>query len=334
MSSEQSSDPGPYVRGCAFQGVSGLPYPRALPADVGRLPADTWATACVPVGVRLEIIGEAEAVELRYETATGDAGVRGKAAGTAFEAWRGEQCLGSQPAQVGRGVVRLPMGRGPELQPTVVYLPEGMRPEILELAGIGGPIRPAPGAPRWLCYGDSIVEGWSSSGPAHAWPAVVGRRLGLDTVNLGYAGAARGEAVSAEEMADLPAEVITVAYGTNCWTRIPHSLPQISANLAAFLDLVRSGHPHTPIVVVSPVLRPDAESTPNRLGATLAGIRSTMEKLVAERMAHDRHLFVVQGAGVLSPPDLVDGIHPGDRGHLALAQAVAPALQEALALPG
>ena len=48
------------------------------------------------------------------------------------------------------------------------------------------------------------------------------RRHGLDVTNILLA-ARPGEIPSAEEIAALPADVITLAHGTNCWTRIPFS---------------------------------------------------------------------------------------------------------------
>src|SRR5438067_11742760 len=134
-----------------------------------------------------------------------------------------------------------------------------MQPEILDVEAEGGSIEPAPPQPRWVVYGDSVVEGWIASGPAMAWPAIAGREHGLDVVNMGYAGSARGEIVSAEHIAELEADVISISHGTNCWTRTPHSVDQMTANTRAFLDVVRRGHPETPIVVASPIVRPDAE---------------------------------------------------------------------------
>jgi lysophospholipase L1-like esterase len=204
----------------------------------------------------------------------------------------------------------------------VVTLPEGMHPSILGIRGVGGTVRPAPAQPRWLCYGDSIAEGWVASNPGRAWPAIAGRRYGLDVVNLGYAGAARGEMVSAEEIAGIPADVISLSYGTNCWTRIQHSAEQVGAGLDAFIDLVRSGHPNTPIVVASPVIRPDAEDQPNRLGATLSDLRSVIEARIERRGAVDPRLHLVRGGPLLVADQLADGVHPGDEGHRVLAQAI------------
>ena len=329
------SDPRPFIRGCAFAGVPGVPYPRALPADADRLPADTWNDAMRPVGVRLELTGDAEAVDVAYEMAEGGAAARGPGTGTEFEAWCGQQLLASRPISP-EGTVRLPVQADSAHagQRVVIYLPEAVGPTILDVTGAGGDVEPAAAQRRWLCYGDSITGGWVVSGPGRAWPAVAGRRGGLETFNLGYAGSARGEIVTAEELSALEADVITLAHGTNCWSRIPHSARQMEANLAAFLDLVRSGHPETPIVVASPVVRPDAEQTPNRLGATLQDLRRAMEDTVEERLAGDRRLSLLRGGPLLSETHLVDGIHPGDRGHEVLAQAMGDAVLAALRSPG
>jgi lysophospholipase L1-like esterase len=182
-----------------------------------------------------------------------------------------------------------------------------------------------------VCYGDSIAEGWCASEPAGAWPHVLARERGLDVVNLGYAGAARGEIASAEEIAGLPADLVTIAHGTNCWTRTPHSGGMFAEGLRAFLAIVREGHPRTPIVALSPILRADAESTPNRLGATLADLRTAFEAVVCERQAAgDAVLHLIRGLPLVPRGRLPDGIHPDDEGHAELARALGPVLSKAL----
>ncbi|MCU1460535.1 MAG: lipolytic protein family [Acidimicrobiales bacterium] len=313
----------PYVRGAAWPSGAGVSYPRADPADMSRLPIDTWATASLPVGIRLELVGDAGAIRVTYRTETDDLGYRGPGAGTTFAVWRGDAPVDEQKASLGKGAVELSLGPGDGR--VVVYLPEGMKPTVLGIEAVGGSIEPAPRQPRWLCYGDSLAEGWIASGPSGAWPAIAGRRHGLDHVNLGYAGSARGELVSAEQIASLDAPaVVSVSHGTNCWTRIPHSVDQMTANTRAFLDVLRQGHPDTPIVVCSPVVRPDAEATPNRLGATLAGLRGAIETV-----AREFGVTLVSGDGLLTADQLPDRIHPGDEGHEVMADAFGGAVARA-----
>jgi lysophospholipase L1-like esterase len=275
-------DPAPFIRGAAFPSTRTVPYPRAKPDD--RLPRDTWGMACIPSGVRVELIGSGVTVEL-----DGD--------GELTWVDGDDRSIGYLPLTAGVRVV-----------------------------AIEGDVEPAPPQPRWLAYGDSITEGWITSTPAQAWPAVAGRWRGLDAINMGYAGAARGEIVSAEHIAELAADVITVAHGTNCWSRTPHTAAMVAEGMRAFLDVVRQGHPETPMIVVSPIVRPDAEATPNRLGATLVDLRNAIEDVAAER--HD--VSLVPGLPLVTPEQLPDGIHPADEGHAAIAAAVALALEKAM----
>ncbi len=359
----------PFLAGAAFPAGGGASYPRADPRGRDRLPADTWGTATIPVGVRLEFVGDAPEVEIGYVTLTGDLGYRGTGAGTAFSLWRGGVPVSEEPAAVGEGSLRLATGLGSPFRvsgvspsavpdgrftpaaafsPTdrcIVYLPEGMKPTVLSITAIGGDIEPAPARPRWIAYGDSIAEGWTASSPANAWPAVAGRRFDFDVVNMGYAGAARGEIVSAEQIASLggpvaPASspapgvaVISITHGTNCWTRVPHSEGMVFEGTRAFLSILREGHPGVPIVVASPVIRPDAESTRNRLGASLADLRRAIEAAASEEIsAGDRLISLLPGASMIGPEHLADGIHPNDAGHQIIAEtigAVAVALTRA-----
>ncbi len=325
--------PEPFLRGAPWPGTRRVPYPRVNPVDRSRVPGDTWMVAALPVGVRLEVVGDAEAVEIDYRTTTDQLGYRGDGAGVTFASWDGVDRLGTEPAVLGEATVTLPLAPGGGV--TTIHLPEGMQPWVLEVRGIAGSIEPAPQRPRWVVYGDSVAEGWIASEPALAWPAIAGRQHGLDHVNLGYAGAARGELACAEQIGKLPADVITVAHGTNCWTRTPHSVDQVRADTDAFLTVLRQEHPTTPIVVVSPVIRPDAEATANRLGATLGDLRAAIEGIAEVRMAAgDDQLHLVRGLEILPAGRLGDGIHPDDDGHRAIAEAVGRAVIAALGAGG
>jgi lysophospholipase L1-like esterase len=315
----------PYVRGVAWPAGAGVSYPRADPADARRLPADTWSAAQLPAGVRLEIAGDARQVRVEYVTTTADLGRRGPAAGTTFEVWRDGRRVDEAAADLGVGTVRLHLGHGPGR--AVVYLPEAMKPLVTKVVAEQGLIEPAPPQPRWIAYGDSIAEGWIASSPAASWVAAAGRRHGFDVVNMGYAGAARGEIVSAEQIASREADVISLTHGTNCWSMIPYSTDMMRSSTEAFLRVVRAGHPGVPLVVASPLVRPDAEDRPNRLGATQADLRRAMEEAV--RAVGDDRTTLVPGRDVLSPELLGDGVHPDDAGHRVLAQVFGDAVRTA-----
>jgi len=323
--------PEPFLRGCVFPAVTDAPYPRADPAGAEYLPADVWDAAQLPVGVRLEMLGNARTIRIWYRTRRASLGYRGESAGCSFVAYRGGQRVAVADAVMGEGMAEMVLSGRPEL-PVTVYIPEGMQPLITGVAGVEDTMDPAPLQPRWLAYGDAVTQGWLASAPAMAWPAVAGRKLGLDVCNLGYAGTARGETTSALLLADTPAEVVSIAFGLNNWSRVPHTTGLMAEEVRCFLSVVRKGHPDVPIVVVSPTARPDAEDVPNRVGATLAQLRRAMEETVLDCMADgDTSLFLVEGLSVVDPEHLEDGMYPGDEGHRRLAAAVSKILVPHLA---
>ncbi|WP_415948518.1 GDSL-type esterase/lipase family protein [Streptomyces sp. KLOTTS4A1] len=336
------SEVGELLRGVSWLTGDGVPV-RADPSDRDRLPGDTWERATVPAGVRLEFVAEeVRDLEVTYTASPPLPADAYRSVEPVFTLLRGEEVVAEAPARAGRDrVVRLPATggagrRGPEAAGThgtatldgayTLHLPEVLRPVVREVRPVGGTLRPAAARPRWLVYGDSISEGWTTSRPHLAWPSRVGRTLGLDAVNLGYAGSARGELASAQQLARIPSDLITLAFGTNCWSRTPSSSALVHETTLAFLGLVRVARPEVPLLVLSPVLRPDAETTPNALGASLAELRAAQERAVTDTA--DRHTYLLSGAELIASEHLADGVHPGDEGHAAIALEVARALKD------
>ncbi|MEV4950193.1 GDSL-type esterase/lipase family protein [Streptomyces sp. NPDC053755] len=313
--------PEPFLRGTAW--LDRGRAVRADPADLDRLPWDTAERATLPIGVRVEFTATpgTREVELRYRTATPGSLPH------CFALWQDGRCVRevlTDPA--GEATARLPL---PAAGGTfVVHPPESRGPVVLGLRATSGTLAPAPRRPRWLVHGDSITEGWWSTRPALSWAATAGRILALDTVNLGYAGGARGELPLAEQLARLPGELVTLAFGTNCWSGSPCSADWLYETVRAYVGLIRRGHPDAPLLILSPVLRPEAETTRNALGATLEDLRTAMEHAARDLAAEgDGRLLVLSGRPLLGPGDLADGLHPNDRGHARMAAAVTEALR-------
>ncbi|WP_306328580.1 GDSL-type esterase/lipase family protein [Streptomyces venezuelae] len=323
-------DPAPFLRGTAW--LDGNRPVRADPDDLGRLPWDIAERAALPIGVRVEFTASpgTRAVQLRYRADVPEPGDPLAGLRHNFALWSGTRLIGETcAAPAAEATVTLPLP--PAGGVFTVHLPEGQAPVPLAVRALGGTLSPAPARPRWLVHGDSITEGWWSTRPAHSWPATAGRLLGLDPVNLGYAGGARGELPLAEHLSRLPGELITLAFGTNCWSTVPSTADWLYATVRAFVGLVRRGHPKTPLLVVSPVLRPEAEHTRNALGATLTELRRAMERAARDLASEgDGHLLVLPGRPLLGPEHLADGLHPNDAGHARIATAVAEALSGVL----
>ncbi|MGW2824291.1 SGNH/GDSL hydrolase family protein [Streptomyces sp. NPDC001443] len=298
----------------------------------GKLTVDTVRAARVPAGVHLAFTGAASMVELTV--AVGER--------TSVPAPTLPDCLVLAvaartplriPLPVGGGTVRLEL---PEREPSHVvrvYLPEAVEVVVTGFAA-DRPLEPVPRGPLWVVYGDSITQGWSVSTPGLAWPSRVADALGLDLVNLGFAGAARGELATADVLAASGADAVTLAWGTNAYSSLPTSPAQIAETMRIYLTAVRQGLPKAPITVVSPIVRPEAEDVPNRFGASLVDLRDALESAVRRyaEVSGDDRVTLVPGRHLVPADHLVDGIHPGDEGHRDLAQGLMPHVATGLGL--
>ena len=169
-----------------------VPYPRANPSDTARLPADIWHAATVPVGVRLELVGDAEAIDIAYRTTSGNLGYRGDGAGITFSVWRGGRKVCEEEAVLGDGLVRLALGASAPDKPAIIYLPEGMQPLVQSLTAVKGGI-----ARRRTCPGGSPTAMRSPRGGSPPARLRVGRpsrpaRPGSTWSTWAYAGAGTG----------------------------------------------------------------------------------------------------------------------------------------------
>ena len=116
--------------------------------------------------------------------------------------------------------------------------------------------------PRWVHYGSSISHGANADGPTGTWPVVAAQRAGLDLVNLGFSGNAVLDPFTAQAIRDQAADLITLKLGINVVNHDCMRLRAFRPAVEGFLDLVRDGHPATPLVVISPILCPMVEDCP------------------------------------------------------------------------
>ncbi|NKX55883.1 SGNH/GDSL hydrolase family protein [Arthrobacter mobilis] len=324
-------DPTPFTRGLAFAAKEHVGS-RVPPECTERFACDTASAAQVPAGVRLEFSGNAGAVDIDATTGTMHP-LAAPVPEQYFSVWLSGRLHTRIPAAPGaRQKLHIDLPPHGRNKPVTIHLPEGYRPVLHSIEPIGGTIFPLPPRQRWVAYGDSITQGWTTSDPGRAWTAVAAREANLDVINLGFAGAARGELPAASFVSTVPTDVISLAWGTNCWSQIPMDRSYITELMRFFLTVIRSGHPETPIVVLSPLVRPQAESIPNSAGATLEDLRQGIEAAVATfaTTENDGRIHLVPGRELISSSHLVDGIHPGDQGHALIGQAMAAALTSAI----
>jgi hypothetical protein len=175
-------------------------------------------------------------------------------------------------------------------------------------------------------YGTSIVNGGCASRPGMTYPAIIGRALDCETVNLGFSGSARMEPV----IADLLAELDPAAYVIDALPNMYHE-PVIERTLNLVRTL-RKAHPATPIVLVDAVIT----QTSRGLGHDItqeqpinAEYRAAYEELLADGVPG---LTYLKGAALLGDDGegTVDGIHPTDLGFSRMAKTIGATLARLL----
>jgi len=183
-----------------------------------------------------------------------------------------------------------------------------------------------PGRKPVVFYGTSILQGGCAARPGMAYPAILGRRLDREAINLGFSGNAWGE----PEMARLLAELDPAAYVLD---PLPNMKEEwVAPRLREFVAILRKAHPRTPIVLVEHAVYPDSESLgpqAGRCARSNARLRELHRQWVR---AGDRRLWYVSGAGLTGDDreGTVDGVHATDLGFYRMAGAIEPTLRRAL----
>jgi lysophospholipase L1-like esterase len=225
----------------------------------------------------------------------------------------------------------LATGMKPERREYLLYFPLYNGIEELKIGvpqeATFSPATPRPsGAKPIVFYGTSILQGGCASRPGMAYPAILGRRLDLPHINLGFS----GNAWSEPEVARLLAELDPSVY-------VLDSLPNMTAKSVAermepFVKILRQAHPKTPIVLVENVLYPDGDFVLlryERYTTANARLREAYQHLTK---AGDKHLLYVSATELIGKDGegTVDGTHPTDLGFMRMADAIEPALHRAL----
>ncbi len=208
--------------------------------------------------------------------------------------------------------------------------------------------------PRWLHYGSSISHCMEADEPALTWPAVAARKAGANLQSLGFGGQCHLDQFVARTIRDSDADVVSIKVGINVINLDSMRERVFVSALHGFIDTIREGKPHTPIVVISPIYCPSAEHAPGptfpdsdgkfvtftgqeelREGClTLTRARVVISELVKQRKNQgDTNLSYLDGLslfGAEDASDLPDDLHPNAAGYVRMGERFAPLLFRSL----
>jgi lysophospholipase L1-like esterase len=165
--------------------------------------------------------------------------------------------------------------------------------------------------PKYLALGDSITQGMDARGPAAAYPLQLARMLDVELLNLGVGGHIFDLDALDDELPYRP-DIVTVAYGTNDWSR-GTTREQIEGTVEAYLTrLTQTVAQSSRIYVLTPIWRAVGDDI--KAGGTLAQFST----VIAEAAARFAPVTVVDGMTLVPhrPELFADGTHPNDEGFL------------------
>lgn len=173
---------------------------------------------------------------------------------------------------------------------------------------------------KMLCFGDSITHGYHAKYSSCTYPAMVARQFDLDFNNQGNAGYIFDGATIDPEMNFTP-DVITVAFGTNDWSR-QKTREAFLGGTKGFFDRLREVYPSTPILAILPLWRGDSWRPKP------AGTFEEARALLAEIMAAHGCIIVDGALAVPHVPEFYGDfrLHPNDLGFAFYAQAIIAAM--------
>ena len=202
-----------------------------------------------------------------------------------------------------------------------IYLPWAMRADLgaIELDD-GATLAPVSRRLTWLVFGDSITQGYDCKYPSLSYVSTVARLLDANELNKGIG----GEVFFPEllEKADaIEPDLITVAYGTNDWSR--GDRPKFEENCRAFYERLSALYPNAKIFALSPIWRNNGTEETG-FGAPVTCVYDVL----CEKTADLANVTVIRGDAFI--PHLkaftTDGLHPNDIGFQIFAQALASEL--------
>ena len=170
---------------------------------------------------------------------------------------------------------------------------------------------PNPAKPI-VFYGTSITQGGCASRPGMAHTNIISRKLDVDCINYGFSGNGRMETPIVELISEIDARF----YVIECLQNMDSQ--QISERVRPLVDMIRTKHPLTPIVLVENMMYTTAfldQTIETRLIQENAALKNEYDKILKSGL---QNIFYIKDNQdlLLDNEGTVDGIHLTDLGFL------------------
>lgn len=220
---------------------------------------------------------------------------------------------GSEDGDGGNVEVELGCGK----KKVEVYFPWARRAIIANLTlDDGAVVEPLKRRLKLLAYGDSITHGTLAMYPSLTYICRLASMLNADIVSSkGIGGDVFSDRIiSAPD--DLDPDIITVAYGSNDWSR--EDPQDVAKAIRRFFSLLRAAYPEAKIFAITPIWRADFEKQTQFSFGT-----DGMDGFIRENAKGIYDIIFINGWNMVPhlPEFFSDGfLHPNDLGHGIYAQ--------------
>ncbi|MDA9631793.1 SGNH/GDSL hydrolase family protein [Bacteroidota bacterium] len=159
-------------------------------------------------------------------------------------------------------------------------------------------------------YGTSITQGGCASRPGMAHTNIISRKLDVDCINYGFSGNGRMETPIVELISEIDARF----YVIECLQNMDSE--QVKERVKPLVDIIRTNHPHTPIVLVENMMYTMAflnQTLETRLIEENTALKNEYDEIIKRGTQNifyikDNKEFLVDNEGT------VDGVHLTDLG--------------------
>ena len=166
-------------------------------------------------------------------------------------------------------------------------------------------------------YGTSITQGGCVTRPGMAYPAIIGRDLDVETINLGFSGNGRMD----PEVIDYISEIDAQCYIFDCFPNM--DLDLIKERAERELRKLLEKHPKTPVLLTPNIMAEDGWFDPEVYNNTVA--ENAEIAAIYERLKKDhKNLYMIPFKQIrhVAVEGTVDGIHLTDVGTMRMAEVM------------
>ncbi len=181
-----------------------------------------------------------------------------------------------------------------------------------------------------VVYGTSVTQGGCASRPGMSYTNLLSRKLDIEFINLGFSGSGLGEPELARIINTIDdVRLLILDYEAN-----GGATGDMYNNLEEFIDIFRSKHPKTPLIVMSKTPFACYVFSKKEKEHRQFYLNFQRNVVLQRKEKGDENIYFIDGNTLFGHQDIyescVDGLHPTDLGFYKMAQSLYPYLKKVL----